>query len=73
MTDAVCDLIQRVHDADGETSPELGVVRDAMLLARVEEQKKDGVLPEDSLQKTLTACRTVACQEQAETLIGTHP
>ena len=70
MADAVCDLIQRVRDADGESSLELGVVRDAVLLAEVEEQKKDGVLQEDSLQKTLTACRTAACQAQAETLLN---
>jgi hypothetical protein len=73
MADAVCDLIQRVRGTDGETSPELGVVRDAVLLAEVEEQKRDGILREDSLQKTLTSCRTATCQEQAETLISTHP
>ncbi len=70
MADAVCDLIRRVRDADGETSCDLGVMRDAVLLAELEEQKRDGTLKEDSLPKTLTACRTVACQKQAEALIN---
>ena len=70
MADAVCDLIRRVRETDGETSCDLGVMRDAVLLAELEEQKRDGILKEDSLPKTLTACRTAACRKQAEALIN---
>jgi len=73
MADAVCDLILDVQEGNGGASLELGVMRDAVMLAELEEQKRDGALQEDSLEKTLTACRTAACQAQVDALISTHP
>ena len=70
MADAVCDLIQQVQGSNGGASREVGIMRDAMLLAELEEQKRDGALQDDSLSKTLQACRTAACQEQADALLN---
>ena len=70
MTDAVCDVIQQVRGGNGDASREVGVVRDAMLLAGLEEQKRDGNLQADSLSRMSTACHTAACQQQAETLLN---
>jgi hypothetical protein len=70
MADAVCDLIQQIQGGNGQASCEAGVMRDAVLLANLEEQKRDGTLQADSLSRMLTACHTAACQQQAETLLN---
>lgn len=69
LTDAVCGLITHFHDTDNGTSLELRIMRDAALLADLEEQKRDGALDEAGLQKAIGACCTDACHKQADALM----
>ena len=68
MAEAVCELIDRHHAPDREVSLEQQVLRDAVLLAGLEERQKDGALDEDLLRDALAECRTEACQQQGATL-----
>lgn len=68
LADAVCDLIAHFHENDDKASLEVRVVRDAVMLARLEEQKRDGTLDEGDLQKAFADCCTNACHEQADML-----
>jgi len=68
LADAVCDLITHLHETDNGTSLEMRVMRDAALLADLEEQKRDGALDEDGLQKAVGACCTDACHQQVDVL-----
>jgi hypothetical protein len=68
LADAVCDLISHLDDNGKDASLELRVMRDSVMLAGLEEQKRDGALNDDVLQKTIAACCTDACHKQADTL-----
>ncbi len=68
LADAVCDLISHFHKTNNGTSLELRVLRDAALLAELEEQNRDGALDEGGLQKADSTCRTDACHKQIEVL-----
>ena len=70
LADAVCDLIVHLNENGNDASLELCVVRDSVMLAELEEQKRDGALNEDHLQKAIAACGTDACQKQADTLMA---
>jgi hypothetical protein len=70
LADAVCDLISRLNENDNDASLELRVMRDSVMLAGLEEQKRDGALSEDDLQKAVAACGTNACQKQADGLMA---
>jgi ribosomal protein S27E len=70
LADVVCDLIAHLHENGASPSLELCVVRDAVLLAGLEEQKRDGTLDADDLQKARAACCTAACQQQANALMA---
>jgi hypothetical protein len=68
LADAVCDLLTTFRGNGDPATPELCVVRDAVLLAGLEEQKRDGSLDEESLNNAVAACCTDACHEQADLL-----
>jgi hypothetical protein len=68
LADAVCDLLSRFKARAEAASLESRVVRDAVLLAGLEEQKRDGSLDDDSLKKAVSACFTEACHAQADLL-----
>jgi hypothetical protein len=70
MADAVCDLILKVNENLDDGSLETQVVRDAVMLAGLEEQKRDGALDGDSLQTAASVCHTPACRQQADALIA---
>ena len=70
LADAVCDVLQAVHGSGDDDAPELRVMRDAILLAGLEEQKRDGGLDDKRVQQVRGACRTDACQQQAEALVN---
>jgi len=70
LADAVCDLIAHRNENGNEGSLELRVVRDAAMLAELEEQKRDGALNDDYLQNAMAACSTDACQKQADGLMA---
>lgn len=70
LADVVCDLIVHLNENENDASLELRVVRDSVMLAELEEQKRDGALNEDHLQKAIAACGTDACQKQADTLMA---
>lgn len=72
MTAAVCDLIAQYYGAGDGTGRELDVLRDAVLLAGLEEQQRDGRLDEAGLGQAADACRTGACRKQADALISGH-
>jgi hypothetical protein len=65
LADAVCDLLTMFRDNEDTATLELRVVRDAVLLAELEEQKRDGSLDEERLNNAVAACCTDACHEQA--------
>jgi hypothetical protein len=68
LADAVCDLISHLNDNGKDASLELRVMRDSVMLAGLEEQKRDGALNDDVLQNAIAACCTDACHKQADTL-----
>lgn len=70
MTAAVCDVLKAAHGRGDQASPELRVLQDAILLAGLEEQKRDGGLDDESVQQVRGACRTEACHRQAEALVN---
>jgi hypothetical protein len=70
LTAAVCDLITQLNDNGSGASLELRIVRDAILLAGLEEQKRDGALAEADLQQAVEACGTDACHQQANALMA---
>ena len=64
------DLITQLNDNGSGASLELRIVRDAILLAGLEEQKRDGALDEADLQQAVAACGTYACHQQANALMA---
>jgi hypothetical protein len=70
LTAAVCDLITQLNDSGNGASLELRIVRDATLLAALEEQKRDGLLGETDLQQAVGDCCTDACHQQANALMA---
>ena len=70
LTAAVCDLITQLNDNGSGASLELRIVRDAILLAGLEEQKRDGALDDADLQQAVEACGTDACHQQANALMA---
>jgi hypothetical protein len=70
LADAVCDLIVHLNENGNDASLELRVVRDSVMLAELEEQKRDGALDDDNLKKAVAACCTDACHKQADALMA---
>ena len=70
LADAVCDLIIHLNENGNDASLELRVVRDAVMLAGLEEQKRDGALDDDNLKKAVATCCTDACHKQADALMA---
>jgi HD domain len=70
LADAVCDLITHLNENGADASLELRVVRDSVMLAGLEEQKRDGLLNDDGLKKAIAACCTDACHKQADGLMA---
>ncbi len=70
LADAVCELITSYYQTPDSASLESRVMRDAVLLAGLEEQKRDGALDREEIQKAITACCTDACHQQADALIS---
>jgi len=66
LADAVCDLITHLNENGADASLELRVVRDSVMLAGLEEQKRDGLLNDDGLKKAIAACCTDTCHKQAD-------
>ncbi len=69
LANAVCELIAQLNTNGGTASLEARVVCDAVLLAGLEEQKRDGALDDGRLQKAVATCRTAFCQAQANALM----
>ena len=70
LADTVCDLITSYEESESDMSLESRIIRDAVLLAGLEEQKRDGQLDQDGLRKAVTSCYTEACHEQADALMA---
>lgn len=66
LADAVCELIAQFNTNGGTASLEARVVCDAVLLAGLEEQKREGALDDGRVQKAVAACGTASCQAQAK-------
>jgi hypothetical protein len=70
MIEAVCALIEHHPAAGGDASLEQRVLRDAALLADLEERQKKGRLDNGDLRQTVDACCTAAGRQQAEALFS---
>jgi len=70
MAEAVCDLIANLNETGHDATLELQVVRDAVLLAELEEEKRVGELDDRRLQEARRACHTDVCQQQTEALMA---
>jgi len=70
LADAVCELIAQFKTNGRGASLESRVVCDAVLLAGLEEQKRDGALGDARIQEAVADCRTAFCQAQAKALMN---
>jgi hypothetical protein len=70
MIEAVCGLIDRYAADHRDAALEQRVLRDAVLLADLEERKKDGRLDDEHLKNAVADCCTAACQQQADALVS---
>jgi hypothetical protein len=68
LADQVCALIALRHEIGRSDVLEARILHDAMLLARLEERKRDEELSADNVAQATKACRTAACRRQAQRL-----
>lgn len=68
LADQVCELIAHRHRSGNRASLEARIIRDAEMLAHLEEQKCDGGLDAATLEQATAACLTTACRKQAAAL-----
>jgi hypothetical protein len=68
LADRVCELIAHRYVAGNNATAEACIIHDADLLARLEEQKRDGGLDAAALARAAADCLTAACRQQADTL-----
>ncbi len=71
LADQVCELIAHCHRSGNHASVEARIIHDADLLARLEEQKRDAGLDDNTLERALAGCLTAACRKQAQSLMDT--
>ncbi len=68
LADQVCALIALRHEIGHSDDLEARILHDALLLARLEERKRDGDLSPNNVAQAAEACRTAACRRQAQRL-----
>ncbi|MDJ0721619.1 MAG: HD domain-containing protein [Desulfobacterales bacterium] len=68
LADQVCALIALRHEIGRSDDLEARILHDALLLARLEERKRDGDLSPNNVAQAAEACRTAACRRQAQRL-----